>query len=238
MTRRSGRPRPPPPGCSSPRRGSPSACGASAPPRPASPSPGAKPVSASCWSTQPTRSSSLAADGRIVNVNRRAEELYGYAPERAARHAHPRPRVRPRGSPIRRVPMCGRGWSPWDTAPVWRSRRITSPATAGSSPSRCRVGSWSWMEKVSSSRSSATCARERRPRSASRCSTASCAPSPRSTGPWPGRATPERLVSEACRILVAHGGFRMAWIGLGDPATGQVVPAAWVGPRSTATSPR
>ena len=40
---------------------------------------------------------------------------------------------------------------------------------------------------------------------------------------------PERLVSEACRILVAHGGFRMAWIGLGDPTTGEVVPAAWSG---------
>ncbi len=39
----------------------------------------------------------------------------------------------------------------------------------------------------------------------------------------------ETLLSEACRVLVEHGGFRMAWIGIFDPATSRVVPAARAG---------
>jgi PAS domain S-box-containing protein len=39
----------------------------------------------------------------------------------------------------------------------------------------------------------------------------------------------ERLLAEACRILVEHGGFRMAWVGLLDPDSAWVVPAAWAG---------
>ena len=37
---------------------------------------------------------------------------------------------------------------------------------------------------------------------------------------------PEPLFDEACRIAVEVGGFRMAWIGLLDPETGQVRPVA------------
>ncbi|HQT95022.1 MAG TPA: PAS domain S-box protein [Thermoanaerobaculaceae bacterium] len=39
----------------------------------------------------------------------------------------------------------------------------------------------------------------------------------------------DHLVHEACRILVEHGEFRMAWIGFADEASGTVVPAASVG---------
>jgi PAS domain S-box-containing protein len=39
----------------------------------------------------------------------------------------------------------------------------------------------------------------------------------------------DRLLQEACRALVEHGGFRMAWIGLHDAQSGWVVPAAWAG---------
>ena len=39
----------------------------------------------------------------------------------------------------------------------------------------------------------------------------------------------EGLLHGACRILVEHGGFRMAWIGLLDPDTHWVVPAAFAG---------
>ena len=39
----------------------------------------------------------------------------------------------------------------------------------------------------------------------------------------------DRLLAEACRILVAAGECRMAWIGFADEASGTVVPAAWAG---------
>jgi PAS domain S-box-containing protein len=39
----------------------------------------------------------------------------------------------------------------------------------------------------------------------------------------------DRLLAEACRIVVEHGGFHMAWIGFVDEATGTVVPAASAG---------
>ena len=39
----------------------------------------------------------------------------------------------------------------------------------------------------------------------------------------------ERLLQQACRILVEQGGFRMAWIGFHDPQTGWIVPAAVAG---------
>jgi diguanylate cyclase (GGDEF)-like protein/PAS domain S-box-containing protein len=39
----------------------------------------------------------------------------------------------------------------------------------------------------------------------------------------------EELLSEACRITVEHGGFRMAWIGLADRAAGEVRVAAHSG---------
>ncbi len=39
----------------------------------------------------------------------------------------------------------------------------------------------------------------------------------------------DRLLAEACRIVVEHGGFRMAWIGFTDETTGTVVPATWAG---------
>ncbi|HEX7669399.1 MAG TPA: PAS domain S-box protein, partial [Polyangiaceae bacterium] len=39
----------------------------------------------------------------------------------------------------------------------------------------------------------------------------------------------ECLLSEACRVLVEHGGFRMAWIGIVDSMTSRVVPAARAG---------
>jgi len=39
----------------------------------------------------------------------------------------------------------------------------------------------------------------------------------------------ERLFAEACRVLVEHGGFRMAWIGVAEP-DGSVRPAAQFGP--------
>ena len=39
----------------------------------------------------------------------------------------------------------------------------------------------------------------------------------------------DRMLKEACRILVEHGEFRMAWVGFADEASGRVVPAAWAG---------
>lgn len=39
----------------------------------------------------------------------------------------------------------------------------------------------------------------------------------------------EDLFREACRIAVEQGGFAMAWIGTPVPATGKVMPAAWMG---------
>jgi diguanylate cyclase (GGDEF)-like protein/PAS domain S-box-containing protein len=39
----------------------------------------------------------------------------------------------------------------------------------------------------------------------------------------------QQLFKEACRIAAEQGGFGMAWIGLPDPATGDVIPAAWSG---------
>ena len=39
----------------------------------------------------------------------------------------------------------------------------------------------------------------------------------------------DRLLRGACAILVEHAGFRMAWIGLVDPETGWLVPAAVAG---------
>jgi diguanylate cyclase (GGDEF)-like protein/PAS domain S-box-containing protein len=39
----------------------------------------------------------------------------------------------------------------------------------------------------------------------------------------------QQLFSEACRIATEQGGFGMAWIGLLDPATRDVIPAAWSG---------
>ena len=39
----------------------------------------------------------------------------------------------------------------------------------------------------------------------------------------------DKLFEEACRIAVAQGGFRMAWIGLLDPQTNQVLPVASAG---------
>ncbi len=38
-----------------------------------------------------------------------------------------------------------------------------------------------------------------------------------------------RLLAEACRILVEHGEFHMAWVGLAEPESGRVVPAASAG---------
>jgi len=40
----------------------------------------------------------------------------------------------------------------------------------------------------------------------------------------------DELFREACRIAVEHGKFGMAWIGLFDPDTLEVTPAAWAGP--------
>ncbi|HEX6008033.1 MAG TPA: EAL domain-containing protein [Burkholderiales bacterium] len=39
----------------------------------------------------------------------------------------------------------------------------------------------------------------------------------------------EELFRDACRIAVVHGGFRFAWIGLVDPETLDIRPAAWMG---------
>jgi len=40
---------------------------------------------------------------------------------------------------------------------------------------------------------------------------------------------PQELFQEACRIAVEDGGFRLAWIGLTDKATGKVIPIASAG---------
>ncbi len=37
------------------------------------------------------------------------------------------------------------------------------------------------------------------------------------------------LFQEICRVVIEHGGFRMAWIGLVDEASGMVKPVAWSG---------
>jgi len=39
----------------------------------------------------------------------------------------------------------------------------------------------------------------------------------------------DELLAEACRIAAEEGGFAVAWVGLVDPATRQIVPAAWRG---------
>lgn len=39
----------------------------------------------------------------------------------------------------------------------------------------------------------------------------------------------QKLFNEACRIAAEQGGFGMAWIGLLDPETRDVIPAAWSG---------
>lgn len=39
----------------------------------------------------------------------------------------------------------------------------------------------------------------------------------------------DTLLSDACRIAVTEGGFRMAWIGLADPGQHKVTPVAWYG---------
>ncbi|MBU1693027.1 MAG: PAS domain S-box protein [Verrucomicrobia bacterium] len=39
----------------------------------------------------------------------------------------------------------------------------------------------------------------------------------------------DRLLLEACRILTEHGGFRMAWVGMAEKATGHVRPVAAAG---------
>ncbi|OYV74977.1 MAG: hypothetical protein B7Z66_14585 [Chromatiales bacterium 21-64-14] len=39
----------------------------------------------------------------------------------------------------------------------------------------------------------------------------------------------EALLTEACRVAVDQGGFRLAWIGMVDPESGDVVPKAWAG---------
>jgi PAS domain S-box-containing protein len=41
----------------------------------------------------------------------------------------------------------------------------------------------------------------------------------------------EMLLAEACRVLVEHGGFRMAWVGFVDPESSRVVPEARAGDR-------
>ena len=43
------------------------------------------------------------------------------------------------------------------------------------------------------------------------------------------RTEPEWMLREACRIVVREGGFRMAWVGLVNPKTGQVRPVAQAG---------
>ena len=45
-------------------------------------------------------------------------------------------------------------------------------------------------------------------------------------------ATREALFEAICQALVAHGGFRMAWIGWYDPATQRIVPVAECGDES------
>ncbi len=40
---------------------------------------------------------------------------------------------------------------------------------------------------------------------------------------------PQALFEEACRIAVEQGGFRMAWLGMADPDSGQVKPLAHAG---------
>lgn len=39
----------------------------------------------------------------------------------------------------------------------------------------------------------------------------------------------ETLFREICRVVVEQGGFRMAWVGVVDEASGRVVPVAWSG---------
>ena len=38
------------------------------------------------------------------------------------------------------------------------------------------------------------------------------------------------LLAEVCRIAVDQGRFRLAWIGMVDPESGEVIPKAWAGP--------
>jgi two-component system sensor histidine kinase/response regulator len=42
-------------------------------------------------------------------------------------------------------------------------------------------------------------------------------------------STREALLSEVCRVLVEHGGFRMSWIGWHRPETHEIVPVASCG---------
>jgi diguanylate cyclase (GGDEF)-like protein/PAS domain S-box-containing protein len=40
----------------------------------------------------------------------------------------------------------------------------------------------------------------------------------------------QELLEESCRIAVEHGNFRLGWIGMVDPRTLDITPAAWAGP--------
>ena len=167
-------------------------------------------------------------DGRIANVNRRAEELYGYRrSELLAMHIHdlcpPQGGADTAGTDVR-TRMVAVGHSSglaFEEDHLTRDGRLVPVEVSGRLVELDGEGLFLAIVRDVRERKAAEkriALLNRLLRTLSEVNRAMARES-----------DPERLVSEACRILVAHGGFRMAWIGLGDPATGQVVPAAWFG---------
>ncbi len=163
------------------------------------------------------------SDGRIVNVNRRAEELYGYgrAELLAMRiHALYPPRVGADTDARMDGVRHGSGLA-FEADHLTRDGRLVPVEVSSRFVEVDGEGLFLSIVRDVSERKAAEkriALLNRLLRTLSEVNRAMARES-----------DPERLVSEACRILVAHGGFRMAWIGLGDPGTGQVVPAAWSG---------
>ena len=167
-------------------------------------------------------------DGRIANVNRRAEELYGYRrSELLAMHIHdlcpPPGRADVVGTDVR-MRMVAAGHSSglaFAEDHLTRDGRLVPVEVSGRLVELDGEGLFLAIVRDVRERKAAEkriALLNRLLRTLSEVNRAMARES-----------DPERLVSEACRILVAHGGFRMAWIGLGDPGTGQVVPVAWSG---------
>ncbi len=167
-------------------------------------------------------------DGRIADVNRRAEELYGYRrSELLAMHIHdlcpPQGGADTAGADVR-MRMVAAGHSSgraFEEDHLTRDGQLVPVEVSGRLVELDGEGLFLAIVRDVRERRAAEkriALLNRLLRTLSEVNRAMARES-----------DPERLVSEACRILVAHGGFRMAWIGLGDPGTGQVVPAAWSG---------
>jgi PAS domain S-box-containing protein len=162
-------------------------------------------------------------DGRIVNANRRAEELHGYTrAEMLSLRIHDLvpPEVRPLVAvwveSVRR-----RGGLVFETTHL-RSDGETVPVEVASR-----------FVEMDDEGVFFSIIRDIRERKASEARIAALNRILRTltevNALMVREADRERLLHGACRILVEHGGFRMVWIGLLDPDTQWLVPAAFAG---------